>query len=200
LLRGCIPERGRRFLDEFLFLDDLPRLERLVPDAMTLGREMVEHRLHVVYCGGEECVWRFSLVEFLPERDASRALVGGKESEYAAGRGVFAIFFVHVAGRVVEKRVSRVYLDDIVNEQHFDDGADIDRWVDRFVGEDYRHEREMPGMLGGIFMPAFVDYHVLSVYCLEFFNLDDEVHLPFEPFGNHLSYLPFGSYRQVAPS
>ncbi|KAG1312067.1 hypothetical protein G6F63_016284 [Rhizopus arrhizus] len=55
----------------------------------------------------------------------------------------------------VDRRIADVDLDDVKQQEHLHDPVDIDR-PGGILAQDQRVHRQVPGVLGGVFLPALI--------------------------------------------
>ena len=82
-------------------------------------------------------------------------LLLGKQTKQSPGRPLFPLRFVGVGVVVVEEGVAGIDLHDVMDNHHFQDAQEFDGGVSMFVQHE-SHQRQMPAMLGGVFVATTV--------------------------------------------
>jgi len=144
----------------------------------------VELRNEAVQRGGKACFGALTQFEFFPKLPQFIALIIGQQAKQSIGCGALAVCFVGQRLRVINERIACIDLDDVVNQRHLYHFQNIDRLI-RILGQQHCRHREMPAMLGSVFIPAFVDKIGSSVNGLQFIDLDNESNLLLEALGFH---------------
>ena len=124
------------------------------PAAATRLR-IQEERLKPVERVREPRLRRHLCFELIPPRAKDLALIGRQQSEQTIRRGAFAVAFGRVRGRIVGERITGINLDQIVNYDQLEDTRQINA-SRRVFAERQRGERQVPGVLGGIFQTGIV--------------------------------------------
>ncbi len=100
-------------------------------------------------------------------QEAKDALRGGRFL-----RGLFGL-----RRCVVQKGVTRVDLDDVVDQEHSDDLEQVDAFCFRVLGEAEREQREVPAVFSAVFAPRAVGQDVLALDAFEPIDLEQEPNL-----------------------
>jgi hypothetical protein len=160
-----------------------------------LGVVVVQQRLEAVEGVGKVGVGGGGGFELFPEGAEGGGLVGGEEAEEFVGGGAFAGGFAQVGRRVVAVGVAGVDFDDVVDEEHAGDAVGVDAGGGVF-GEERGHDRDVPGVFGGVFAAGVVGEERAAGDGFEAVELDDEADLVGEAVGRHVGIL--GRRRRIS--
>ena len=145
----------------------------LLPGA-ALRVEVVKLRDKAIERGGEARFRGRGALEFMPQRLKFLLLIGRQQSEDSLGCALLSLRLITLG--IVDIRVAGIDFDDVVNENHPDDLADVEGLVG-MLGENDRHKREMPAVLGGILTASAVQQISAPVDTLQLVEFKDEVEL-----------------------
>lgn len=140
--------------------------------------EVVEqHRLQAIDGFGEDRFGGLQGFEIVPGAAELGGLIGGQKAEDSLGGGEFARDLRLATGLVVDHNVAGIDLDEIVDQEHPDDAADIDGPVG-VLGQGGGHDGDVPGVLGVFLAGEAVIDQGGAQHGAEATDLGDESDLP----------------------
>lgn len=141
---GDFPQgRGAAFDRRPAARRDLFERDRAFHPGAAVGRGVVQHRLEAIQGLGEFRVVAFGGLELQPQFAELAGLRLRQQAKDALGGEAFALGLAGMGRRDVERHIAGIDLDDVVDQQHFDDARHVDR-TGRVLGEHQRIDGEMP--------------------------------------------------------
>ena len=111
------------------------------------------HRLEIVHCVGKAGFRRLSGVEFLPERPESTSLLPGQHTKDAVSSTGFPVMFRCFCRLIIGISIPCINLHQVMNQQHGYRPQQVNGLIGVFRQQN-GHQRNVPGMLGIVFLPA----------------------------------------------
>ena len=151
----------------------------LAPGAAAAG-VVEEHGLQSIERGGEARVGGRARVELLPQGPQLGAEIGRQQREQSIGGATLTLVLIGSPGLVVTEGVAGIDLDQVVHQDHLEHAGEVEAGR-AVLGEQQRHHREVPGVLGRVLAPRAFEDRRAPEHGLELVDLEDEVDLGGEP-------------------
>ena len=142
-----------------------------------LGMNVVQKRLERVESGGVSGFGSLPGFELFPKLDKLFGLVFWQQPEESGCSFPFTLYLANVGLNVVNKGVSSVYLNNVVDEHHLDNTQDVQFAFEGVFLQDQRKKADMPGMLGGVLVAGAIDKQGLAIDAFQLVDFKQKVYL-----------------------
>lgn len=155
-------------------------------DSVTIpGRSLCahveQHGLKTIHRGRKFGLRGDLLFKLLPQGAHLIALIIRQQPKNPVRGSSLPLVLIRHADRVVRKRVARIDLHQIMDDQHLQHPQDIQTGIRRMLRKHHGNQAQMPRVFGIILRTSATDQLRLTKNLLQFVDFDNEANLPDQP-------------------